>query len=148
MNRNKKYSVINSLINRNLYNQWISKWTIDTGSRPSVVDSWYRFPTYNKLFKERFSITFKDLRCNSEMKCFSVVFTTKIIVYHPTDRQNLFRWVFMQIESEVICKYLLSCWRVDLSIFLSDFLSVGLWILSVHKLIHLLMKLRILFPPC
>ena len=38
---------------------------IDTGSRPSVVDGWYRFPTHNKLLKERFSKTFEDLRCNS-----------------------------------------------------------------------------------
>ena len=44
----------------------------------------------------------------------------KIIVYHRDDRQKLFRRLFMQIESEVKCKYLLSCSGVDLSIFLSS----------------------------
>ena len=34
-----------------------------------------------------------------------------IIVYHRDDRQKLFRRLFMQIESEVKCKYLLSCSR-------------------------------------
>ena len=38
---------------------------IDTGSRPSVVDDWYRFLTHNKLFKEHLSKNFKDIRCNS-----------------------------------------------------------------------------------
>ena len=42
--------------------------TIDTGSRPSVVDNFYRFPTYNNLFTERSSKIFEDLRCNSAMR--------------------------------------------------------------------------------
>ena len=29
------------------------------------MDDSYRFPTHNELFKERFSRTFEDLRCNS-----------------------------------------------------------------------------------
>ena len=38
---------------------------LDTGSRPSIVDDGYRFLTYNKLFIERSSKIFEDLRCNS-----------------------------------------------------------------------------------
>ena len=30
------------------------------------MDGWYRFPTYNKLFTERSTKIFEDLRCNSE----------------------------------------------------------------------------------
>ena len=39
-----------------------------TGSRPSVVEDWYRFLNHNKLFKECLSKTFKDLRCNSDIQ--------------------------------------------------------------------------------
>ena len=35
-------------------------------------------------------------------------FQLTIIVYHRDDRQNLFRDLFMQIKSQVKCKYLLS----------------------------------------
>ena len=42
------------------------QWMIDTGSKPSVVDGRQRFQAYDKLFKERFSKTFEDLRCNSD----------------------------------------------------------------------------------
>ena len=38
---------------------------IDTGSRPRVVDDWYRFPTSNKCFVEHSSKIFEDLCCNS-----------------------------------------------------------------------------------
>ena len=38
---------------------------IDTGSRLSVVDGWYRFPTYHKLLKECFCKIFAFFRCNS-----------------------------------------------------------------------------------
>ena len=38
---------------------------IDTSSKTSVVDDSYRFPTYNKLFKEYSSKIFENLRCNS-----------------------------------------------------------------------------------
>ena len=37
---------------------------IDTGSRPSAVNYWYKFPTYNKLFTERSSKIYEDLHCN------------------------------------------------------------------------------------
>ena len=33
------------------------------------MDGWYRFPIYNKLFTERSSKIFKDLRCNTAALC-------------------------------------------------------------------------------
>ena len=41
---------------------------LDTGSKPSVVYDWYRFPNFNKLFTEHSSKIFKELRCNSVLK--------------------------------------------------------------------------------
>ena len=41
----------------------------DTGSRPSVGDEWYRFPTHNQLFRVALSKTFKDLCYNSVSQC-------------------------------------------------------------------------------
>ena len=67
--------------------------TINTGSRPSVVDSLYRFLSYNKLNRECFAKTFEDLRCNSGMfpLCFSVTvvhrrFATKFIKWKKTKK--------------------------------------------------------------
>ena len=39
---------------------------IDTGSRPCLVNNWYTFPTYNKLFTEHSFKIFEDLRCNTD----------------------------------------------------------------------------------
>ena len=56
-----------------ILNPGLVQWMIDTGSRPSVVDDWYRFPTYNKLFIERFSKTFKE---SSFQLCHTIHATT------------------------------------------------------------------------
>ena len=95
-------------------------WTIDTGSMPSVVDDWYMFPTYNKLFTERPSKIFEDLHCNWPL---GVICFCHVLPLHLEGEEEKRCWVWIL---SIVSSLLLMSWH--------DGVGTGAWACPVTEL--------------